>query len=169
MKTLLLMRHAKSDWGADYGVDHDRPLNERGKKSAQTMGRVIAEHGLAPEIVITSTAVRAHTTAILANEAGHWGAEIILEPDLYGGAMDTAIHVASRAGDVDHLMLVGHQPTWSILAQALTGERVDMRTATVAVIEFDIDDWADLESSSRGLLTAVYQPRDHMEGEEDEP
>ena len=50
MKTLLLMRHAKSDWDADYGPDHDRPLNERGLRSARLMGRVLAEEGLVPDL-----------------------------------------------------------------------------------------------------------------------
>lgn len=156
------MRHAKSDWSADYGSDHDRPLNERGVRSARVMGQVLAESGVIPELVVSSTAVRARSTASLANEAGAWGSEIVLEPGLYGTGPDSAVQVAAEAPDAGRLMLVGHQPTWSILVSVLTGERVEMKTATVAAIDFDIDAWADI-SSVRGDITAVYQPRDYLE------
>ena len=161
MKTLLVMRHAKSDWNADYGTDHDRPLNRRGIRSARIMGRVLAREGRSPDMVITSTAVRARTTASLATEAGGWEAEVVAEPRLYDSGADTAIEVATNAPDVGRLMLVGHQPTWSTLVSMLTGERVDMKTATVAVIDFEFDDWSAVPSV-RGALAAVYQPRDHL-------
>ena len=159
MNTLLIMRHAKSDWDAAYGSDHDRPLNGRGVKSARVMGETLAAEGLAPGLVVTSTAVRARTTAELAAEAGNWECDINLESRLYGSGADVAIQVASEAPDVEKLMLVGHQPTWSILVSALSGERVDMKTATVAVLEFD--EWPALDTQS-GRLTAVYQPRDYV-------
>ncbi|HEU4895106.1 MAG TPA: histidine phosphatase family protein [Acidimicrobiia bacterium] len=160
MKTLLLMRHAKSDWSADYGRDHERPLNERGVRSARLMGRLLAAEGHAPQLIVTSTAVRARSTASLANEAGEWGAEIVLDPGLYGSGPDAAIQVAAAAPDVARLMLVGHQPTWSILFSVLTGSSVDMRTATAAVVGFDIPEWKQV-GGSRGEVVAVYQPRDY--------
>lgn len=159
MKTLLLMRHAKSDWSADYGVDHDRPLNDRGIDSAKAMGSALTTDGLVPELVITSTAVRARTTAELAADAGEWDCEIRLESRLYGSGADMAVQVATEAPAVDRLMLVGHQPTWSILVSVLSGERVEMKTATVAVLGFD--EWPALESAS-GRLETVYQPRDYL-------
>jgi len=161
MKTLLVMRHAKSDWNADYGSDHERPLNDRGVDSARLMGKVLSDERQAPDLVITSTAVRAQTTAALAKEAGKWAADIVAEPGLYGAGADTAVQVASRAPDVDRLMLVGHQPTWSNLVLKLTGERVEMKTATVVVVEFDIDNWSALPDE-QGRLTAVFQPRDYL-------
>ena len=116
MKTLLLMRHAKSDWGADYGSDHDRPLNRRGIESARLMGRVLSAESLAPSLVISSTAVRARHTAELAIEAGNWAADLVLERALYDEGPSGVITRASAAPDVPSLMLVGHQPTWSMLA-----------------------------------------------------
>jgi phosphohistidine phosphatase len=159
MKTLLLMRHAKSDWSAEYGRDHDRPLNDRGVRSAEAMGRLLRDEDQMPELVITSTAVRARTTAELASRAGDWECEIVLEPRLYGSGADAVVMVAAAAPPVSRLMLVGHQPTWSTLASVLTGERVDMKTATVAVTRFDMGDWSDLPSV-RGEVVAVYQPRE---------
>lgn len=160
------MRHAKSDWSADYGRDHERPLNERGVRSARLMGRLLAAEGQVPQLIVTSTAVRARSTASLANEAGEWGAEVIVEPGLYGSGPDAAVQVAASAPDIDRLMLVGHQPTWSILVSILTGSSVDMRTATTAVIEFDIPEWSEVVAT-RGELVAEYQPRDYEGGEYD--
>ncbi|HJS71801.1 MAG TPA: histidine phosphatase family protein [Acidimicrobiia bacterium] len=161
MKTLLLMRHAKSDWDADYGTDHDRPLNERGRRSARAMGQLLAEKGLQPDLILSSTALRARSTAMLADEAGRWGSEILLDETLYGGGTGAVIEAAASVPDVGRLMLVGHQPTWSMLVLALTGERVDMKTATVAVVDLDIIEWRALPGS-RGILDMVYQPRDHL-------
>jgi phosphohistidine phosphatase len=161
MKTLLLMRHAKSDWDADYDADHDRPLNDRGRRSARAMGKLLAEKGLQPDLILSSTALRARATAMLADEAGQWGSELLLDESLYGSGTGAVIEAAASVPDVGRLMLVGHQPTWSMLVLALTGERVDMKTATVAVVDFDITEWSALPGS-RGVLNMVYQPRDHL-------
>jgi phosphohistidine phosphatase len=157
------MRHAKSDWSADYGADHDRPLNERGLRSARIMGETLASEGHVPDHVITSSAERARHTAQLAAEAGHWDLEITVDSRLYEAGVDAAIAVASEAPPVRSVMLVGHQPTWSRLVATLTGEQAEMKTATVAIIDFEMTDWADLSSTS-GALCAVYQPRDLLGG-----
>lgn len=161
MKTLLLMRHAKSDWNAPFDADHERPLNDRGIRSARLMGRVLTADEKSPDLVVTSTAVRARSTARLASEAGGWGCEIILDATLYGTGADTAVQVAASVADSEHLMLVGHQPTWSTVVSVLTGEGVDMETATVAEIGFDIQEWGQLPTV-RGELMALYQPRDYF-------
>lgn len=158
------MRHAKSDWNADYGRDHERPLNERGERSARVMGRVLSDEGFPPQRVVSSTAVRARSTAMLAKEAGDWDTEIVLDDRLYEAGVDTAIDVARSSPDVGRLMLVGHQPTWSFLVSTLTGENVDMKTATVAVVDIDIQGWDEL-APGRGEVSAVYQPRDYEVGE----
>jgi phosphohistidine phosphatase len=163
MKTLLLMRHAKSDWEADYGADHDRPLNRRGAKSAKLMGRVLAEEGLVPGHVISSTALRARTTAELAIAEGRWEAEMTLNRALYEEGPKGVLAAAASAPDVSRLMLVGHQPTWSMLVAALTGEAAEMKTATVAVVDLDLEAWAGLPGAT-GALRTVLQPRDFEPG-----
>ena len=161
MPTLLVMRHAKSDWNADYGSDHDRPLNSRGVRSARVMGEVLASRGLVPDLVISSTAVRARTTAELAIEAGEWVCELRLEPDLYGSGPDRAVAIAAAVSNAGTLMLVGHQPTWSQLVASLSGVGADMRTATVAVLEVPGPGWKGIARSG-GALVEVIQPRDHL-------
>lgn len=160
MKTLLLMRHAKSDWDASYGTDHDRPLGDRGVRSARLIGRVLTEAGAQPDLVISSTALRARSTAEHVVEAGRWDATIRLDPNLHGTGPDAALVVASGAPDVRRLMMIGHQPTWSMLVTALTGGSVDMKTATVAVIEFPVESWAEMREN--GEIVSVYQPRDYF-------
>jgi phosphohistidine phosphatase len=131
------------------------------------MGKLLAEKGLQPDLILSSTALRARATAMLADEAGQWGSEILLDETLYGGGTGTVIEAAASAPDVGRLMLVGHQPTWSMLVLALSGDRVDMKTAAVAVIDFDIEEWGGLPGS-RGVLNMVYQPRDHLGDTPDE-
>jgi phosphohistidine phosphatase len=157
------MRHAKSDWDAVYGSDHDRPLNERGVRSARLMGRALAARGLEPRYVISSTALRARATAELANEAGNWEAALSSDRALYESGPQDVLAVAAGAPDVSRLMLVGHQPTWSMLVAALTGEGVEMKTATVVVVEVDLDSWDGLPSA-RGTLAAVLDPRSEESG-----
>jgi phosphohistidine phosphatase len=158
VKTLLLMRHAKSDWDADYGSDHDRPLNDRGLRNARHMGRVLADEGLMPDLIISSPALRARRTAELATEAGNWDSEIFLDRSLYDEGPRGVLEVGASVPNVSRLMLVGHQPTWSMLVSAVTGERAEMKTATVAVIELDIESWADLPGAS-GTLSRVLEPK----------
>lgn len=145
MKRLLLMRHAKSDWDADYDTDHDRPLNGRGRKAADAMGKVLANAGQVPELVITSSAVRARTTVERAAASGGWSSRIDVTDDLYGTSPYGAIAVAAAAPDtVDSLMLVGHEPTWSGVVRHLTGASIRVKTATVVGIDLHIDQWRSL-------------------------
>lgn len=158
VKTLLVMRHAKSDWTADFSADHDRPLNQRGTTAARHMGRLLAEKGLVPDLVMSSTAVRARATAELAIEAGGWPSPLMLVPEFYGTGPGKVLEHAAGAGEANTLLIVGHQPTWGGVVQWLTGERIEVKTATVAVVEVDLTDWSSLPSS-RGRLTAVLHPR----------
>jgi phosphohistidine phosphatase len=157
------MRHAKSDWEADYGSDHDRPLNQRGVESARLMGRVLADQGLAPDVVISSTAVRARTTAELAMSAGDWEADLLLDRALYDEGPKGVLDVGARAPDLPRLMLVGHQPTWSMLVAALTGKSAEMKTASVAVVDVDLEVWSWLPEAS-GKLNRLLQPREFDSG-----
>jgi phosphohistidine phosphatase len=116
------------------------------------MGKVLAARGLAPELIISSTATRARTTAELAMGAGGWEAELRLDPALYESGPQGVLDAAASAPGVARLMLVGHQPTWSMLAERLTGEPVEMKTATVAVIEFDLDSWLGLPEATGSLI-----------------
>ena len=159
MKRLILFRHGKSDWHAPHGSDHDRPLNQRGVRAAETMGRLLARAELVPDHAIASTAVRARTTLELAHAAGDWGCGIEFDHALYGTTARDALAVATGAPDeAQSLMLVGHEPTWGQLAHHLTGGHVAVKTATVIGIDLAIDSWG--HADTRGSLAFVFQPRD---------
>jgi len=158
MKQLFVMRHGKSDWSAGR-ADHDRPLNQRGRDAAAAMGLALARMGDVPDLVISSSARRALTTARLAAEAGSWDCPIEWTDALYGtsarGALEALLGVDPKAASV---MLVGHQPTWGALVAELTGAAVAMKTATVAKIELYLRDWVDI-GLARGELLYLLQPR----------
>lgn len=158
MRTLLVMRHAKSDWGAPFDGDHDRPLASRGIKAARRMGRFLTDAVMVPDLILSSTAVRALTTAQLAKEAGAWDCEIVASRDLYGSGPERVLGVI---GGVDHgierLLIAGHEPTWSTLVNWLIGGGgVRMPTAAVACLDLPHGHWTDLAPATcelRWLMT----------------
>jgi len=136
---LLIMRHAKSDWGAGLSSDRERPLAPRGTKAAKCMGRFLTKIGAVPELILCSPAVRARTTAELANKAGRWKAAVEIVPAFYGGDWtDVVDGILSSGTSADRILVAGHEPTWSDLVSVLTGgSSVSMPTAAVACVAFN--------------------------------
>jgi phosphohistidine phosphatase len=149
MKRLILLRHAKSDWEADFDTDHSRPLNGRGMESARAIGVALARSNQVPDIVISSSALRAQSTAFLAADTGGWQCEIRLTEELYGTSAGSVLSIVKDTPEsVDRLMLVGHEPTWSTTAGILIGGgRVRVKTGCAVAI--DVASWslADRQSS----------------------
>ena len=143
---LLVMRHAKSDWGGATSGDHDRPLNARGVKAARLMGRFLTEAGTVPDLIISSTAVRALTTAELAADAGGWSCALSRRPEMYASDPETVLGILQDVDPaVDRLLITGHEPTWSVLVSRLIGGgRIRMPTAAVACLDLPNGSWADL-------------------------
>jgi phosphohistidine phosphatase len=160
MKTLLIMRHAKSSWGDPGLADHDRPLNERGKADAPSMGAALREAGLVPEVILSSTAKRARQTAALAAEACGFEGGILLREDFYDAdPADYLEGVRGVAGDPARVMIVGHNPGMTDLVEQLTGRPEMLSTANIAVVNFELAAWADLDDETEGELVRVYRPR----------
>ena len=160
MKTLLILRHAKSSWDHPGLRDHDRPLNPRGRRDAPRMGRFLVERDLVPERIVSSTAVRARTTAELA--AGEFDSEVEIETtsDLYLASPDNYVDVVEAMGGAEErLMVVGHNPGITALVWHLTGDGEHMPTAALAAVELDIDDWPELGSARRGRLVGLWRPK----------
>jgi len=158
-KTLILYRHAKSDWGAKSGSDHERPLNERGIDTAEIMGKVLALSNQVPELVITSTAVRAKETLILSMESGEWRCDVHEEASIYHEDTGAVVEIIkSVENKYDDIMLVGHEPKWSMLASMLIGGgQINFPTACMCKIEFDINKWENIEHRP-GILKWHLQP-----------
>jgi phosphohistidine phosphatase len=161
MKTLLVLRHAKSSWNHPELDDHARPLNKRGLRDAPRMGELVKAYGLIPDIVISSDAVRARLTAEGVAEAARYAGEILLDPRLYmaGPAEILSLLRAVREG-VETVMIIGHNPGLEELVEQLTGEQQDFPTAALAHIVLEIDQWRDLKRSTRGTLLGHWRPKD---------
>lgn len=161
MKTLLVLRHAKSSWNDSALGDHERPLNERGRRDAPRMGELLRDYGLIPDIVISSDAVRAQHTAEAVAEAARYVGKILLDERLYlANPADILSLLQTAREDADRIMVVGHNPGLEGLVEHLTGEREDMPTATLAQIVLPIDRWCDLQPSTRGTLVGLWRPGD---------
>lgn len=170
MKSLLFLRHAKSSWSSPGLDDHDRPLNGRGRAAAATMGQYIAQNGLMPDLILCSTAKRARET--LERASGAWSRipPVHVEGGLYsfsGGAGYLDL-IRQTDGGIGALMLIGHNPTIEILVDQLMGdgetEAVEKLahkypTAALAVLEFDIEAWHQVEPGG-GTLTHFILPRE---------
>ena len=114
MRSLIIFRHGKSDWDAVYDRDHDRPLSKRGVKASKKMGQYLKKIKQIPEIVISSSALRAKATAKLALEHGSWCSELTIETKIYGGTSETLINIIqSTENKYKSICLVGHEPTCS--------------------------------------------------------
>jgi phosphohistidine phosphatase len=144
MIRLALVRHAKSDWGDPSLDDHDRPLNDRGKRDAPRMARRLAEAGLRPDVILSSTALRARTTAEAF--AAELRIAVSLEPELYGAPAGSLLAVAAATGAAS-VMVVAHDPGMSVLAGRLSDGRIEhMPTCAVATFAWDEDDWDVIDS-----------------------
>ena len=159
MKTLLVLRHGKSSWADPSLSDHDRPLKKRGKKGARSIGAQLQEAGILPDLVISSTARRARSTARRCLEASGAQAPIELTRDLYGtGAARYLEEIGRRAGEKHSTVLVvGHNPDVEDLVAALTGESLTLKTAYLAAISLDVDSWSDL-ATAPGRLELALRP-----------
>jgi phosphohistidine phosphatase len=161
MPGLILFRHGKSDWDADYpGGDAARPLAPRGRKAAKRMGKFLARAGQAPDAAITSPAVRAEDTLRLATEGGDWTCPVRTAAPLYdGGVSGLLSEVRNEPATTDVLLAVGHEPTWSEAVSAfMGGGAVDLPTAAMARIDFDVGGWGEVGPGT-GVLAWIVVPR----------
>ena len=161
MRNLLLLRHAKSNWSDPGQLDHERPLNDRGKHDARRMGQWIKELDLLPDLIVSSSAKRARKTARkVANQSGYEG-RIELEGELYQAFPEQYISVVQRVDDQHHsLLIVAHNPGLEDFLHWLTGQSERMPTASLAHILLDIDRWSDLIAGRTGQLLGVWRPKE---------
>ena len=161
MKTLLILRHAKSSWKKPGLADHDRPLNKRGVRDAPRMGQLVEQEGLVPDLIITSTAQRARVTAeVVAENSGYEG-EIQLERRFYMGYPEAYLEVLRQVPDeVGTVMVVGHNPALEELLEELVMEPERLPTAALARIDLPIRSWQELDDEVVGELVKLWRPRE---------
>lgn len=163
MKTLYLLRHAKSSWDNPDLEDFDRPLNARGEKDAPRMGKRLRKGDLKPELICSSPAVRAITTARLVAEEMEYPVNTILRVEkLYHAGSETILGVL-RGIDDRHgsVMLVGHNPGFTDFANDLLDEEFgNIPTAGVVIARLNIKSWKEARWGCGELLRYDYPKKE---------
>ncbi|MET7294623.1 histidine phosphatase family protein [Streptomyces griseoloalbus] len=167
LRRLVVLRHAKSAWPEGV-ADHERPLAPRGRRDAPAAGRALAEADCLPGLALCSTAVRARRTWELA--AAQWGTPPPVRHDrrLYHAGVPELLAVVHEVpGEVETLLLIGHNPGLEALVLTLAGDGLDdtldrvrekFPTSAIAVLSWRGADWRDLAPGA-ALLTSVTVPR----------
>ena len=164
MKTLSILRHAKSSW-KDLGVpDHQRPLNKRGRHDAPLIGKLLRDQNITPDIIISSTAIRAETTAKLVAKACKYKGEIIFDKSVYNTEPIDILNLLSRCSDRYYsILLVGHNPTVEEIIELLTGStEIIMSTCALAYLAITIDKWTDINKKqvAKAKLVRLWSPKE---------
>jgi phosphohistidine phosphatase len=161
MKTCLLMRHAKSSWKDLTLPDHDRPLKRRGKRDAPRIGTLLMDQNLIPDTILCSTAKRAHQTVDGLLQNCDFEGELNYLEELYHADYGTYLEVLSRLPNwIETAMIVGHNPEMDEFLEDVCAVYDHMVTAAIALIQFPVDDWAELSPESQGDLLQLWRPRE---------
>jgi phosphohistidine phosphatase len=161
MKQLTLLRHAKSVQDPTYAVDRERPLAERGRTDAEAMGRFFAQAEIIPDLIASSPAIRARQTAELLARTAGYEAGIRWDEAVYSAGPDALLSVVRGLPDqVDHALLVGHNPGFEELAALLIGTEcgVTLPTSAAAHFEIDVDRWSEV-CAGAGRLQWLVTPK----------
>lgn len=145
MKTLILVRHAKSDWGYEFLNDIDRPLNERGYRDAYSQSKWYKDNWIMPEIIISSPAIRAISTALIfARTLKYDEQKIIIRHGIYDATTDNFLdNIHQLSEDINVAMFFGHNPTITNLFNLLS-ENIfidNIPTCGIMKLEFDVNNW----------------------------
>lgn len=157
MKTILVLRHAKSSWSDPGLADIDRPLNKRGKRDAPRMGDLLYKEDLVPDLILCSPARRAKNTALAVIERSDYTGEIEIIPDFYPGDPETFLDaLISLPDNINRVMIVAHNPALEELVYELAGESARLPTSALAQISLLLETWQDLEHDVQGKLDNLW-------------
>jgi phosphohistidine phosphatase len=161
MKSILVLRHAKSSRKDPDLKDHDRPLNKRGKRDAPRMGRILKKENLVPDIIISSTAMRAGATAEAVAKASGYKGDITFDRSLYASGPQAYIDVLHDLSDeYVRVLIIGHNPGLEELVEMLTGDIHIMPTCSLAHVQLNVDKWRERDYKIRGQVAEIWRPRD---------
>lgn len=164
MKTLYLVRHAKSSWDFPELTDFERPLNKRGKRDAPFMGKLLNDKNVKPELIIASPALRAYNTArIIAGRLDYPLENIETSEVIYDASVrDLTDLIQNFDNKFNSVMLFGHNPGLTSLSNLLTDKHVgNIPTCAVVGIEFDIQSWKEVKPDT-GKFLFIDKPKDHF-------
>jgi phosphohistidine phosphatase len=161
MKTLLLMRHAKSSWKIKDIPDHERPLNKRGRRDAPRIGNLIAEQELVPQLILSSSALRARQTAELVAETSGAAVSVTYLDRLYmAEAEEFYTALRSLPDEVERVLVIGHNPGLETFLQILSNRIESLPTAVLAHISLPIEDWQEFNKDTQGDLIQIWRPKE---------
>lgn len=162
-KTLFVLRHGKAKRGPEFDTDFDRTLAPRGRRDAPRMGALLREHKPTPELIVSSPAARALTTAELV-QAELPGVELRIEEGFYNAyGSELVSAVLQLPDDYDTVLVVGHNPGFEELVDELTDSyKTVLKTCSLAVVRLDADKWASIELGG-GKLVGLFHPRELFE------
>lgn len=159
MKTLLLLRHAKSSHKDSDIDDHERGLNKRGKKDAPKMGRLLKDENLLPDLLIASTAKRCRKTAEHVIAASGYRGQTRFCGELYEAHASSLLDfLTGLENEAARVLLIGHNPGLEELLESLTGTYTPLSTAALAQVDVDIDNWQAIAKKPTATLTKIWQP-----------
>lgn len=164
MKTLYLIRHAKSSWADSSLRDKDRPLNNRGLRDAPFMAKMLKGRGVQADAIISSPANRAFTTATyFAKELGIEKKDIIKEEDIYEAYTEEIHSIIHRLPNTfETVLLFGHNPTFTSVANQFTQNYIaNVPTCGIIQIESSVDSWAEF-TPDKASLSAFYYPKQYF-------
>ncbi len=160
MKTLLLMRHAKSSWKDESLDDHDRPLNKRGKRDAPRMGELLRDRQLVPDYVLCSSARRARKTAECVAFAAGVRGETRITSELYMASPAKILEILAQTSEsFNSVLLIAHNPSLEELFERLIGQSRAFSTAAIAHLHLEIESWKQAASNPPAALIDFWQPR----------
>ena len=162
LKQLTLVRHAKSSWGNPDLNDFDRPLNKRGQQDAPLMGHRLKQRNFAPDLLLASPACRARLTAeALADQLNLDNKLVAYNPHIYQATVSELVAMlCAIADDQQNVLLVGHNPGITDLANYLVGGRLEnIPTCGIFSVELQIQSWQQLAPAAARLLFYDYPKR----------
>ena len=159
MKTLLLLRHAKSSWKDKKLKDKDRPLKKKGEEGAAFIGKVLLENELVPQVILSSSALRANQTAEIVAKVCKLKDSLTVLDSFYMAEPQAYLDGLKELPDqLERAMIVGHNPGLEALLQVMDGKIEALPTGGLAYLVLSLEKWSDISIDTAGELIGFWQP-----------
>ena len=159
-RSIIIFRHGKSDWDANYDKDHNRPLSKKGINTSKKMGRYLGDIKQVPDIVISSSAARAKSTVTPAIKAGNWNSHFLIDDRIYGRSSNFLLELTHLIDNSHNsVCFVGHEPTCSSFISSCTFHSQRFKTGSMAKIDFKKINWNKVKFGE-GILDWIKTPKE---------
>ncbi len=164
MKTLLLMRHGKSSWKDKSLKDKQRPLKKRGVEDAKEIGKLLLENELVPQVILSSSALRARQTAEQVTETCKYKGKISYLDEYYMAEPEIYLEkIKSLPDEIERVLVIGHNPGLEALLQMMDGKIESLPTGSLAYLSLSLDAWANISLDTAGELVGFWLPEKEEE------